>query len=248
MNTETIVTMNIPDDKESQMSMTIAVVAAQQLQDYHERALGVLHLTGYITRFSVSRFNRGLHALKGASELLTQGQLFIIDALPVLVRKWSRFDHCRKLGGKEVIGYCASKDEYFFSWHLHLICDRQGIPVSFNLLPARWDELNPLQHWLASSQVVADKDEQLADIHGLVRHNMAGNTPDDLRFSVNLRRWAFSDFMLAVTFSNSLKSQSELRWLAILFGKYYWSRHQIAEWLPATIRHQEPKDANCSID
>ena len=60
--------MNIADDSRSQMSnaeMTVAVTAAQQFQNHHERALSVLYQTGYIGRFSVSRCNRRLHALKG---------------------------------------------------------------------------------------------------------------------------------------------------------------------------------------
>ncbi len=73
--------------------LTLAVVAAQQFQNHHERALGVLHLTGNIACFSVSRFNPRLHTIKGVlsqvlgtiSELLTQGELFIVDALSILV-------------------------------------------------------------------------------------------------------------------------------------------------------------------
>ncbi len=65
-------------------------------------------------------------------------------------------------------------DEPFFGWHLHLVCDAHGIPISFDLLPACWDELVPVQSLRvdlpAGSQVVADKgyisdpDQQLAYI------------------------------------------------------------------------------------
>ncbi len=160
MNAEAIVTiyvvidnivcaMNIQDDSRTQMRnaeiLTVAVVAAQQFQNHHERALSVLHLTGFIAQFSVSRFNRRLHVLKDVlsqvlltiSELLAWGELFIVDALSIPVCKWVRSAHCRELAGKEFVGYCVSKSEYVFGWHLHLVCDQHGIPVSFDLLPAR---------------------------------------------------------------------------------------------------------------
>lgn len=201
--------MKYQDDVRASMSaseiMLIATVAAKYFQNHHERALVLLHRLGYVGRLSVSRFNRRLHALRewlwqvvvALGELLAQGQVFIIDAMPVPLCKLVRADRCRKVQGPDFVGYCASKKEYFFGWHLHLVCDSHGVPVSFQLLPARWDELVPVQDLLAvlppHSSVVADKgyisskDELLTYIHGDVRlipkyrRNMRGNSPEDTR-------------------------------------------------------------------
>jgi hypothetical protein len=45
---------------------------------------------------------------------------------------------------KAFCGYCAAKDEKFFGWRLHLICTTDGIPVSFDLLPAAYHDLTPI--------------------------------------------------------------------------------------------------------
>ncbi|HEX3054307.1 MAG TPA: hypothetical protein VHP83_26865, partial [Aggregatilineaceae bacterium] len=77
--------MNYEDDCRSQVSaaqvLTVAVIAAKSFQNHHEQALSVLGRLGYVPRFSVSRFNRRLHALAEilsyvlvlVSEVLTSG-------------------------------------------------------------------------------------------------------------------------------------------------------------------------------
>jgi len=183
--------------------MTVAVVAAKYFQNHHERALCLLQQTGYLPKLSVSRFNRRLHALQEVlllivhvlGELLATGQVFVMDTLPVPVCKRVRAERCRKVQGDSYLGYCASKREWYFGWQLHLVCDARGVPVAFELLPAKWDELTLVQALLhplpEGSVVVADKgyisdrDQQLSYIHGRVRlvptqrRNMAGNTTED---------------------------------------------------------------------
>lgn len=185
--------------------LTIAVVSAKYFQNHHERAVCVLQQLGYVRKISVSRFNRRLHALHEClewlmsvvSELFPQGQLFIIDTLPVPVCKVARAKRCRKVQGRQYAGYCAAKGEPFWGWQLHLVCDRFGVPVTFDLLPARWDELVPVQYLLtdlpAGSQVIADKGyvsaydcllaHHYADITLIprYRHNMADFRPLDQR-------------------------------------------------------------------
>jgi hypothetical protein len=199
--------MKHQDDSRARMSaaeiLTIAVISAKYFQNHHERALGVLAQTGYIGTFSMSRFNRRLHALLDGfwhlchliGELFNQHQVFIIDTMPIPACKSIRRNRCRKVQGAAYAGYCAAKREHFFGWSLHLVCDASGIPVTFELLPARWDELVPVQHLLAElpagASIVADKgyisykDEILAYCHGgvrlipLYRKNMRGNCPQD---------------------------------------------------------------------
>ncbi|MBN1202495.1 MAG: IS982 family transposase [Anaerolineae bacterium] len=183
--------------------LTVAVVAAKFFQNHHERALCLLQQTGYLPKLSVSRFNRRLHALQDVlliivsvlGEMMATGQVFVIDTMPVPVCKRVRAERCRKVQGDDFLGYCASKREYYFGWQLHLVCDAAGVPVSFELLPARWDELTLVQALLsplpegsvvvADKGYISDKDQQLSYINGRVRlvpkqrRNMTGNTIDD---------------------------------------------------------------------
>jgi hypothetical protein len=183
--------------------LIVAIVAAKFFQNHHERALCMLQQTHYLPPLSVSRFSRRLHALGEVlwavasvlGDVLAQGKVFVIDTMPVPVCKLVRAPRCRKVQGNPYLGYCASKREFYFGWQWHLVCDASGIPVTFELLPAQWDELTVVQALLSSlpegSSVVADKgyisdqDQQLCYIHGRVRlipkqrRNMAGNTPED---------------------------------------------------------------------
>jgi hypothetical protein len=120
--------------------LTVGVIAAKYFQNHHERAL------------SVSRFNRRLHALRDwlynivnlLTDLFAQGEAFIIDSMPLPVCKRARASRCKKVRGKAFCGYCAAKKEKFFGWRLHLICTLDGIPVSFDLLPASEQDLTPI--------------------------------------------------------------------------------------------------------
>jgi len=183
--------------------LTVAIVAAKYFQNHHERALCILQQTGYLPKLSVSRFNRRLHALQDIlllvvsllGEMMVTGNVFVIDTMPVPVCKRVRAARCRKVQGDDYLGYCASKREYYCGWQLHLVCDAVGVPISFEWLPAKWDELTLVQDLLsplpAGSVVVADKgyisdkDQQVSYINGRVRlipkqrRNMRGNTPDD---------------------------------------------------------------------
>lgn len=132
--------------------LTVGVVAAKYFQNHHERALCVMTRLGYVRRLSVSRFNRRLHALRDwlygilsrIAELYSQGETFIIDSMPLPVCKRARAARCRKVRGKAFCGYCAAKKEKFFGWRLHLICTPDGVPVSFDLLPASEQDLTPI--------------------------------------------------------------------------------------------------------
>lgn len=204
---EVLQVMQYQDDVRSQVSaaeiVTIGVVAAKYFQNHHERAVCMMNRLGYIRSLSVSRFNRRWHALAEVVWLMTQllaelfalGPIFIIDTLPVPACKRVRAKRCQKVQGAAFYGYCASKREAYFGWQLHLVCDSRGCPVTFELLPARWDELVSVQELLATlpaaSKVVADKgyisqhDQLLAWRYGDVylaakfRKNMRGNSPED---------------------------------------------------------------------
>jgi len=137
--------------------VTIAVVAAKYFANHHERAVQVMQGCGYLSgSISVSRFNRRLHALAdwlafipaSLGELFAQGEVFVIDSLPLPVCRRVRARRCRKVRGRIYCGYCAAKREKFFGWRLHLICRSDGVPVRFELLPAGFHDLTPV-HELA---------------------------------------------------------------------------------------------------
>ena len=132
--------------------LTVGVIAAKYFQNHHERALCMMTRLGYVHGLSVSRFNRRLHALRDwlynivsvLTELFVTGETFIIDSMPLPVCKRARASRCKKVRGKAYCGYCAAKQEKFFGWRLHLICSAEGIPVSFDLLPAAQQDLTPI--------------------------------------------------------------------------------------------------------
>lgn len=132
--------------------LTVGVVAAKYFQNQHERALCVMSRLGYVKALSVSRFNRRLHALWDwlygllslVGEIWRCGEVFIIDSMPLPVCKRARATRCKKVRGKAFCGDCAAKREKFFGWRLHLICTAQGIPVSFDVLPASEQDLTPI--------------------------------------------------------------------------------------------------------
>ncbi len=129
---------------------------------------------------SVSRFNRRFHALahclSDAVDLLaaalTTGTIFILDSMPLPVCRRVRAWHCRKVRGADYCGYCAAKRETgalwaAFGWRLHLVVTPQGIPVSFDLLPASFHDLTPLHELMerlpSGATVYADKGYNRAD-------------------------------------------------------------------------------------
>jgi hypothetical protein len=149
--------------------LTVAVLAAKYFQNHHERALCILSRLGYVHGLSASRFNRRLHALSDwlygivtlLGEVWTQGEVFIIDSMPLPVCKRARARRCKKMQGKAFCGYCAAKQEKFFGWRLHLVCTAAGVPVAFDLLPAAEHDLTAIHELTlalpAGSTVFGDK-------------------------------------------------------------------------------------------
>ena len=133
--------------------LTVAVVAARSFQNHLERALQVMSRGHYLSGpLSVSRFNRRLHALRGwlllalaaLGALSSQGEVFLLDSMPVPVCKRARARRCRKVRGAEFCGYCPAKKEKFFGWRLHPVCTPAGVPVAFDLLPGGLHDLTPV--------------------------------------------------------------------------------------------------------
>jgi hypothetical protein len=146
--------------------LLVAVVSAMYFQNHHQNTLFVMRGMCYITKpLSISRFSRRLHRLASEGwleyiveligQLHAQGDVFIIDSVPVPVCKMVRARRCRKVLNsrrstltrsqtQHYIGRCAAKKWGFYGWRLHLICTPQGVPVSFQMLPASFHDLTPI--------------------------------------------------------------------------------------------------------
>jgi hypothetical protein len=158
--------------------LLVAVIAAADFQNHHERTLVILRRLGYLSgALSISRFNRRLHRLAHWLPLLAEvlGRLFenepclIIDSLPVPVCKRVRARRCGKVRGAEYCGYCAAKKEKFFGWRLHLVCTPEGLPVRYTLLPAAYHDLTPIHEllwelppgvWVLGDKAYNSKDDE----------------------------------------------------------------------------------------
>ena len=196
--------MNHHDDSRARTSaaeiLTIAVVAAKYFQNHHERTVCILRQLGYITSVSVSRFNRRFHQLLAPlsrllevlSALFRTGEVFVIDSMPLPVCKPVRAQRSTTIRGKRYRGRCHLKRETFYGFRLHLVCTSAGLPVAFDILPASWHDLVPVQHLTAElpprAKVVADRgyvsdyDGNLCYLYGdidfipLQRRNMIPNS------------------------------------------------------------------------
>lgn len=176
--------------------LTVGVIAACQFQNHHERALCILRAMGYLSGpLSIARFNRRFHALAHRlsdaidllAALLLTGEVFVIDSLPLPVCRRVRAWRCKKVRGAEYCGYCAAKEEKFFGWRLHLIISPDGLPVSFDLLPASYHDLTPVHELMerlpTGATVYADKGYTIAARmrHGLKARRGFGWCPAGAR-------------------------------------------------------------------
>ena len=190
--------------------LTVAAVAACRFENHHERALDLMGSAGYLSgALSVSRFNRRLHALADwlpllldlLGEVFATGEAFVVDSMPMPVCRRARAWRCRKVRGREYCGYCAAKKEKFFGWRLHLIVTPQGIPVSFDVLPAGLHDLTPVHElaqrlpegaWVYGDKGYnsADDEATLAEETGvrLVPNRKANMEPNPIDERVGLRR------------------------------------------------------------
>lgn len=199
------------DDRRARVSaaeiLIVAVVAAKYFQNHHERALCILIRLGDIPHLSMSRFNRRLHALSDwlygivtlLGEVFAHGEVFIIDSLPLPVCKRVRARRCKKVRGKAYCGYCAAKREKFFGWRLHLVCTADGVPVTFDLLPAAEHDLTPIHeltaHLPAGATVFGDKGYISTDDADTIFEQTGVRLVSIRRKNMSPNRWA-DDFDL----------------------------------------------------
>ena len=139
---QTDVRAGVPDSE----VITVALVAAKYFANNHRIALNVMHQLQYLSgSISHSRLNRRLHALREwmahmpelLADMLSTSTIYIIDSMPIPVCRRARAKRCTKVAGVQYDGKCYAKNERYFGWKLHLICDSAGIPIRFVVRPAR---------------------------------------------------------------------------------------------------------------
>ena len=103
---------------------------------------------------SKSQLNRRLHRIKKAVweavlKILSLefdkhnlGNEFIVDSFPVPACKLARQNRNKIYRGRKYIGYCAAKNEFFLGLKLHMICDINGRPIQFILLPGSESDIS----------------------------------------------------------------------------------------------------------
>jgi IS5 family transposase len=69
-------------------------------------------------------------------DMLSTSTIYIVDSMPIPVCRRARAKRCTKVIGATYEGTCSAKNERYFGWKLHLVCDL-GIPTRFLLRPAR---------------------------------------------------------------------------------------------------------------
>ena len=133
--------------------ITIAISSALFFNSNHDKALAWLfHARYFPTILSLSRYNRRVHNLKDIMEfcmekifdLFLNSETYITDSMPLPVCKRARARRNKKVRGREYCGYCAAKKEKFFGFRLHMIVNRDGVPVSVQILPGAFHDLTPL--------------------------------------------------------------------------------------------------------
>lgn len=156
--------------------MTTALVAAWLFHGNLELSRAFLKAEGYIPQMlGSSRLNRRLHRIpegvwRHLLHLLGQAHRqaedtheYIVDSMPVAACALARADHSKLYPRAEggFLGYCASKDEYFYGLRLHLLTTASGQPIEFTLAPGAMADVRAvklLEFPLESDAVVyADK-------------------------------------------------------------------------------------------
>ena len=133
--------------------ITTALVAARFLGGNHANSRDYMLEHGLIPQMlSDSRFNRRLHAIADLLYTLQHqlGQVwmqlneeseYLLDSFPVPVCDNIRIGKSKLLSGEDYRGYIASKKRYFYGIRIHLIADKDGIPVEWVFLPGEANDV-----------------------------------------------------------------------------------------------------------
>jgi len=92
--------------------------------------------------------------------ILELSDIHIIDSTPIPVIKFQRA-HYTPLFPEAEYGYCAARKMTYYGFKLHLVTDKQGIPIHFDLTPANIHDSDMTEQLLSCSSqdrtVLGDK-------------------------------------------------------------------------------------------
>ena len=175
---DTIENLKIHDDTQAKMStaevMTTAIISAIQYSGNIEKARKSLKSDRYIPNMlSKSQLCRRLNKIEKHVWIAVLNKLslefarhnieneFVVDSFPVPACKLARMNKNKIYQGKQYLGYCAAKQEYYFGVKLHMICDVNGRPVQTLLTPASENDIKAFRKINLSlpmnSAIYADK-------------------------------------------------------------------------------------------
>ena len=155
---DTIKNLKIKDDVQAKIStaevMTTAIISTIQYSGNIEKARKSLKSDRYIPNMlSKSQLCRRLNKIEKYVWIAVLNKLslefarhnieneFIVDSFPVPACKLARMNKNKIYQGKQYLGYCAAKQEYYFGVKLHMICDVNGRPVQTLLTPASENDI-----------------------------------------------------------------------------------------------------------
>ena len=155
---DTIKNIKLQDDKQANMStaevMTTAIISAIQYSGNIEKARKSLKSDRYIPNMlSKSQLCRRLNKIEKHVWIAVLNKLslefarhnieneFVVDSFPVPACKLARMNKNKIYQGKQYLGYCAAKQEYYFGVKLHMVCDVHGKPVQTFLSPASENDI-----------------------------------------------------------------------------------------------------------
>jgi len=175
---DTIKILKLQDDNQVRMStaevMTTAIISAIQYSGNIEKARKSLKVERYIPNMlSKSQLCRRLNKIEKPvwNAVLNKLSLeftkynveneFVVDSFPVPVCKLVRMKKNKMYQGRQYIGYCAAKDEYYFGVKLHMVCDVNGRPIQTLLTPASENDVKAFRkinlELPVNSAIYADK-------------------------------------------------------------------------------------------
>jgi len=154
--------LGIEDDLQCKMTsaeiVTVALVAARFFGGRLSIARRFLQSHKYIPKMlSHSRLNRRMHEIKPETwrtlfqitswifQRFNPASEFIVDSFPIQACHPCRSWRCKLFTGKNYIGYCASKKQYYYGLKIHIITSVEGNIVEFFFTPASVSDVTAFQ-------------------------------------------------------------------------------------------------------
>jgi hypothetical protein len=167
----------INDDPQCKMStaevMTFAILAASMFYcDYRRTRMIAQHSKMFTKILSHSQLVRRIHSVPDEAWHMAFQALrkflqapnqayFIVDSFPLEAFQNHKSRRAKRFSGKEFHGYSASKKRYFFGIKVHMIVDKEGVPVEFLITPGSVADIRALWRFTldlpAGSTLYGDK-------------------------------------------------------------------------------------------